>query len=331
MAATCGKLGGMTAPFRNVAAVVHEGSGSFGLGVAFEVFNDDRSAHGVPRFDFDLCAVRPGLVHLEKGLSVQVDHGLDRLEQADLVHVLSWHDFDIDPPDDVLAALRQAYDRGAIIASHCTGAYVLAAAGLLDGKRATTHWQYADRLAKLFPEVKVDPDVLYVDEGQILTSAGTAAGVDMSLYLVRREHGAHVATAIARDMIVPPHRDGGQAQYITAPVAPECTDERFAEVMDWASGNLHEPITVDTLAGRAAMSPRSFARHFKAVAGTTPHAWLLTQRLHRAEELLETADLSIEEIAARAGFGTAAALREQFVRRRGVAPRDYRRTFRATL
>lgn len=327
--ATPGILDIMTG-FTNVAAVVHDGAGSFGLGVTFEVFNEDRSDRGVPRFDFALCAVAPGPVRLESGLTVHVEHGLDRVAAADLVHVLSWHDYDAAPPEPMLDAVRAAHARGAIVASHCTGAYVLAAAGLLDGKRATTHWRYAERLGQLFPDVKVDPDVLYVDEGQILTSAGTAAGVDLCLYLLRREHGAAVAAAIARDMIVPPHRDGGQAQYVASPVAPECTDERFGEVIDWARAHLDQPITVDTLAELAHMSPRSFARHFKAATGTTPHAWLLAQRLHRAEELLETADLPIEDIAHRAGFGTAAALREQFVRRRGVPPRDYRRTFRAT-
>lgn len=316
-------------PFRNVAAVIHEDSGSFGLGVSFEVFNEDRSARGLPRFDFALCATRPGLVHVERGLSVQVDHGLERLAEADLVHLLSWCDFDVTPPPALLDAVRGAYERGAIVASHCTGAYILAAAGVLDGKRATTHWRHAERLARLFPAVKVDPDVLYVDEGQVITSAGTAAGVDMCLYLLRREHGARVAAAIARDMIVPPHRDGGQAQYIAAPVASEATDARFAEVMDWARAHLDEPITVETLAALSHMSARSFARHFKAATGTTPHSWLLSARLHRAEELLETGDLPVEEIARRCGFGTSAALREQFVRRRGVPPRDYRRTFRA--
>lgn len=316
--------------FTTVAALANEDAGSFGLAVAFEVFNEDRSSRGVPRFDFALCTTTPGPVRMEAGLTIQIEHGLDRLAGADLVLVLPWHDFDQEPPAATLDALRAAHARGAIVAGHCTGAFVLAAAGLLDGKRATTHWRYADRLAQLFPKVKVDPDVLYVDEGQILTSAGTAAGVDQCLYLLRREHGAAVAATVARDMIVPPHRDGGQAQFVAAPIAPECTDERLGEVLVWVRDHLDQPITVDALAARANMSPRSFARHFKAVNGTSPHAWLLTQRLHRAEELLETSDLPIEVVANRSGFGTSAALREQFTRRRGVPPREYRRTFRAT-
>lgn len=330
LSATPGILDIMTG-FKTVAALANEDAGSFGLAVAFEVFNEDRSSRGVPRFDFALCATTPGPVRMEAGLTIQIEHGLERLADADLVLVLPWHDFDQEPPDATLDALRAAHARGAIVASQCTGAFVLAAAGLLDDKRATTHWRYADRLAQLFPKVKVDPDVLYVDEGQILTSAGTAAGVDQCLYLLRREHGAAVATTVARDMIVPAHRDGGQAQFVAAPIAAECTDERLGEVLVWVRDHLDQPISVDALAARANMSPRSFARHFRAVNGTSPHAWLLTQRLHRAEELLETSDLPIEVVANRSGFGTAAALREQFTRRRGVPPREYRRTFRATL
>jgi transcriptional regulator GlxA family with amidase domain len=256
-----------------------------------------------------------------------IDDGLDRLAAADLVLVTSWTDFGVEPAPEVLAAIRTAYERGATIAGCCTGTYVLAATGLLDGLRATTHWRDADALAKRFPAVQVVPEVLYVDEGRIVTGAGAVAGVDMCLYLLRREYGAAVANGIARDMVVPPHRDGGQAQYVAAPVAADCDDERLAEVLGWAREHLDAPLTVEILAARALMSQRSFARRFSAATGSTPHAWVLSQRLHRAEELLETADLSIEEVARRVGFGTAATLREQFVRRRGVPPREYRKTF----
>ncbi|GAA3220971.1 GlxA family transcriptional regulator [Dactylosporangium siamense] len=314
-------------PFRKVAVYLHEGTGAFGAGIVSEIFGYDRTARGLPGFDFAACTDRPGPVVTDGGLRLLVEHGLDRLAEADLVLVTSWEHFDVEPSPEALAAIRTAYERGATIAGHCTGTYVLAAAGLLDGLRATTHWRWADAFAARFPEVKLVPEVLYVDEGRIVTGAGAAAGVDMCLHLLRREYGAAVANGIARDMVVPPHRDGGQAQYVAAPVPVDCDDERLAEVLGWAREHLHLPLTVEVLAGRALMSQRSFARRFAAATGSTPHAWVLSQRLHRAEELLETVDLPIEEVARQVGFGTAATLREQFVRRRGIPPRAYRRTF----
>jgi transcriptional regulator GlxA family with amidase domain len=316
-------------PFRSVAAYLHTGFGAFGLGIVSEIFGYDRSRRGLPSFDFAVCTDVPGPVRSDTGLTMLVEHGLDRLATADLVLVTGWDDLSLDPSPEVLQALRTAHDRGAVIASHCTGAYVLAAAGLLDGRRATTHWRYAETIAARYPAVRLEPEVLYIDEGSIVTGAGSAAGVDLSLHLLRREYGAAVATAVARDLVVPPHRDGGQAQYVAAPVPDVCEDNRLTEVIGWARENLHQPLSVEQLAARALMSPRSFARHFKAATGATPHSWLLGQRVHRAEELLETADLPVEEVARLAGFGTAAALREQFIRRRGVPPRDYRRAFAA--
>ncbi len=313
---------------RKVAAIAYDGFGSFGLGVVTEVFGYDRTDRGIPPFELSICAVRPGPVRTDTGLVIYAEHALDKVLEADLVWVLSWDDFSIEVPPEIPEVLCAAYARGAIIATHCTGAYVLAASGLLDGKRLTTHWRWAADLAARFPRLEVDPNVLYVDEGQLLTSAGVTAAVDLSLYLLRREFGAAVASAMGREMVVSPHRDGGQAQYIPAPVPDECESDRLSAVLGWAREHLGEPISVDQLAARVLMSPRSFARHFKAATGTTPRAWLLAQRLHRAEELLETDDLPVEEIARRVGFGTAAALREQFVRRRGVPPRDYRRSFR---
>lgn len=320
-------MAGMQHPFRSVAAYVHEGTGAFSVGVVSEIFGYDRSDRGQPRFEFAACTDQPGPVATDGGLKIMVEHGLDRLAAADLVLITSWERFEVEPSPEVLEAIRVAHGRGATIAAHCTGTYVLAAAGLLDGLRATTHWRWADRLAARFPDVKLVPEVLYVDEGRIVTGAGAAAGVDMCLYLLRREYGAAVANGIARDMVVPPHRDGGQAQYVAAPVPADCDDERLAEVLGWAREHLHLPLTVEVLAGRALMSQRSFARRFVAATGSTPHAWVLSQRLHRAEELLETATLSIEEVARQVGFGTAATLREQFVKRRGVPPRDYRKAF----
>lgn len=314
-------------PFRSVVAYAPTRVAGFTLGLVSEVFGFDRTGRGLPGFEFTVCAWQPGPLRTDTGLTLTVEHGLDRLATADLVFVLPWEDIDPEPAEEVHEALRSAYRRGAIVASQCTGAFLLAAAGLLDGRRATTHWRWTAAFRERFPAVTLAPEVLYVDEGRILTSAGVAAGIDLCLYLLRREHGAAVATALARDMVVPPHRDGGQAQYVAVPVPVSCDDERLAEVIGWARANLERRLTVDELAARAVMSPRSFARHFRATTGTTPHAWLLGERLHRAEELLETADLPIEQVARRAGFGTAAALREQFVRRRGVPPRDYRRAF----
>lgn len=314
---------------RDVVAVLLRKSGGFGLGVVGEVYGYDRSSTGLPRFDFAVAAEEPGLIRLDSGVVIAVEHGLERLESADLIHILAWEDYDVPPAEPLLAAVRAAYERGATIASHCTGAFVLAAAGLLDGKRATTHWSTAEALATRFPAVTVDPGVLYVDEGRILTGAGTAAGVDLCLYLLRREFGAHAANAVARSMVVPPHRDGGQAQFIDSPLPHVGDSDRLGGVLEWMRGHLDLDLTVETLAARALMSPRSFARHFHSATGSTPRAWLLAQRVQAAEELLETGDLPVEEVARRVGFGTAAGLREQFVRRRGLPPRDYRRSFRA--
>ncbi|MET7426355.1 helix-turn-helix domain-containing protein [Dactylosporangium sp. NPDC005555] len=314
-------------PFRNVALYVNDGTGAFGAGIMSEIFGYDRRSRGLPGFDYAVCTDRPGPVVTDSRLTLMVEHGLDRLAAADLILITSWEHFEVEPSPEVLAAMRSAHERGATIAAHCTGAYVLAAAGLLDGRRATTHWRWAEVMAERFPEVKLMPEVLYVDEGRIITGAGAAAGVDMCLYLLRREYGAAVANGIARDMVLPPHRDGGQAQYVATSVPADCDDERLGAVLGWARENLDAPLTVEVLAARALMSQRSFARRFAAATGSTPHAWVLSQRLHRAEELLETADLPIEEVARRVGFGTAATLREQFVRRRGVPPREYRKTF----
>ena len=312
-----------------VSVVVADGLvGSFGLGVSNEVFGYDRRRMGLPLFDFALVAEQPGLLRTDTGIGVLVEHGLDRLERSDIVLVTAWELFDHVPSEALLGSLRTAYARCATLVSHCTGVFVLAAAGLLDGMRVTTHWKWAGELAARFPELRVDPSVLYVDNGRIITGAGTAAGVDALLHLLRREWGAAAANALAREMVVPPHRDGGQAQFIDAPV-PACEDDLLGAVLEWAQAHLAEDISVDLLARRALMSPRSFARRFKATTGTTPHAWLLAQRLAAAEALLEESDAPVEEIARSVGFGTAAGLREQFARRRGVSPRAYRQTFRA--
>src|SRR3954469_7650205 len=312
-----------------VSVVVADGLiGTFGLGVAAEVFGYDRRKVGLPLFDFALVSETPGVLRTDTGIPITVEHGLERLARSDIISITAWELLDRGPSPSPLDAVPDAHARGATIVSHCTGAFVLAAAGLLDGLRVTTHWKWAGELAARFPAVEVDPSVLYVDNGRILTGAGTAAGVDTLLHLVRREWGAAAANALAREMVVPPHRDGGQAQFIDAPVAA-CEDDLLGAVLEWADAHLADEISVEILARRALMSPRSFARRFKATTGTTPHAWLLGQRLAAAEALLEESDAPVEEIARLVGFGTAAGLREQFARRRGVSPRAYRQTFRA--
>ncbi|MET9959912.1 helix-turn-helix domain-containing protein [Streptomyces sp. NPDC006326] len=298
------------------------------VGIVTEVFGPHGAA--LPGFDFALCTEQPGPVPADCGVPLSVAHGLDRLASADLVIALPGAGFRTPPAPAVLDALRTAHDRGAVVAAHCVGTFALAAAGLLDGRRATTHWRFAGLLAGLHPQITVDPDALYIDEGRVVTGAGAAAGFDLCLHLLRREYGAALANAVARDLVLPSHRDGGQAQYLAAPVPEDGRDERLAEVLAWARRHLHEPLPVTELARRAMMSKRSFARRFTAATGTTPHAWLRNLRLSRAEELLETTDLTVEEIARRVGYGSAAVLREQFVRRRGVPPRSYRRAFTST-
>ncbi|MFJ6939569.1 GlxA family transcriptional regulator [Streptomyces sp. NPDC101132] len=315
-------------PFVTVAAYAPQGVGMLAAGIVSEVFAP--RGPGLPAFDFALCTDRPGRVRTDVGLPLVAEHGLDRLAAADLVIALPWADFRTPPRTAVLDALAAAHARGALVAGHCVGAFALAAAGLLDGRRATTHWRFAALLASRHPAVTVEPDALYVDQGPVITGAGAAAGFDLCLHLLRREHGATTANAIARDLVLPSHRDGGQAQYLATPAPEDCQDERLADVLAWAREHLHEPLPVAELARRALMSRRSFARRFAASTGTTPHAWLLGLRLNRAEELLESTDLPVEEVARLTGFGSAAVLRAQFVRRRGVPPRTYRRSFTRT-
>lgn len=313
---------------KNVVALVYDGVGSFGLGVVSEVFGYNRSDEGLPSYDFAVAGVTPGTVRTDTGLQIVVEHGLERLATADLVCVLGWEHPEEAPPEPLLQALRDTVARGGRVMSHCTGIYVVAASGLLDGRRAATHWHSAADVARRYPAVAIDPDVLYVDEDPIFSSAGTAAGIDTCLHILRREHGAAVASAVARRMVVPPHREGGQSQYATASV-PEVDDtSRLHDTLAWAQHNLAEDLTVDQLAARALMSPRSFARHFRAATGATPHAWLLAQRVALAQELLETSDLAVDEVARRSGMGAATTLRHHFTRRVGTSPQAYRRTFR---
>src|SRR3954470_390214 len=309
---------------RVIAAVVHDEVANFELAVLEEVFGYQRPELG-DIYRFVVCAPQAP-VRTSAGFLIDRPKSLRQLSKADTVVVPSW-DPDREPRADVIAALQAAHRRGARVMSVCTGAFLLAAAGLLDGRRATTHWRYADELARRHPAITVDPDVLYVDEGQVLTSAGTAAGIDLCLHVVRRDYGADVANAIARRMVVPPHRDGGQAQYVDVPIPCECDDDAMTRALAWMLENLDRPLTVDDVAQQFLFSPRTFARRFRQSTGTTPYKWLQSQRVLFAQLLLETTDDPVDLVAARAGFGTAANLRQHFVAAVGTSPMNYRRTF----
>jgi transcriptional regulator GlxA family with amidase domain len=310
----------------SVAVLAYEGVSTFGLGVTAEVFGCDRKGEGIPRFRYCVTAAQPGVVRTDVGMPIIVEYGVDRLGAADLAVVVCWDDTDTRPPEPVLDALRTVVDRGGRVLSQCTGAFVLAAAGLLDGRRATTHWKYAADLAKRYPRVEVDPGVLYVDAGPVITSAGTAAGIDACLHVIRQEHGAAVANEIARHMVVAPHRDGGQAQFVPVLVDEATDGPDLAALRDWALRHLREPLTVADLARQVHMSPRTFARWFAARTGTTPHQWLTSQRLTTAQERLERTDHGIEQIAADCGLAPL-MLRRHFARRWGIAPQAYRQRF----
>ncbi|MEU8765120.1 helix-turn-helix domain-containing protein [Streptomyces sp. NPDC048659] len=307
-----------------VALAVTDGMLAYELSVALEIFGSDLSHVVDPWYDFTLCGPAP--VRVGRFL-VAPDHGLDGLARADTVIVPGWADTDLAPPAELVDAVRAAHRSGARVASLCTGAFVLGAAGLLDGRRSTTHWAHTRELARRHPATTVDPDVLYVDNGDVLTSAGKAAAMDLCLHLVRLDHGAAGANRIARRLVTPPHRDGGQAQFIATPL-PAPDNHPLAELLPWVLERLDRALTVEDLARRAGMSSRHLARHFKRITGTTPLRWLHTQRIRHAQELLETTGATVDAIAEATGMGTATTLRRHFQRSVGVAPDAYRRTFR---
>jgi transcriptional regulator GlxA family with amidase domain len=314
---------------RKVVAIVQDGVEPFGLGAICEVWGEpEHPEDDVPTFDFVVCTEVPGRVRGSTGFDLHVEHGLEEVEDADLVCIVPHREF-LEQSPVVVEAVRRAADRGAMIFAHCTGAFLLGEAGLLDGRRCTTHWRYATLLAHRYPLAEVDPDVLYVDADNILTGAGSAAGLDAALHLIRREFGPRVAATTARRMVVPPQRAGGQAQFVRT-AAPADEAETLGPLLGWVVEHLDQPHTVESLARRASMSPRTFARRFRAETGTTPHVWLTRQRVMRAEELLETTDRSVEWIADAVGFGTAAMLRHHFTKARQVSPQQYRATFSCT-
>ncbi|MBO3743200.1 helix-turn-helix domain-containing protein [Actinoplanes flavus] len=310
----------------SVAVAATDGMLHFELALAYEVFGSKPDAIPGSWYDVTVCGTRP--VRAGRFL-VEPDHGLERLAAAHTVIVPALADVEADPPADLVDAVRTAHEAGARVVSLCTGVFVLAAAGLLDGLRATTHWAHTTQLATRYPKIEVDPDVLYVDNGRVLTSAGKAAAMDLCLHLVRRDHGSAVANVVARRLVVPPHRAGGQAQFVSTPV-PSQDGHPLTELLAWVMQRLDQPLTVEDLARRANLSSRHLARHFHAITGTTPLQWLHTQRIRRAQELLESTDDSIESIAIAAGMGTATTLRRHFHRTIGVPPDVYRRTFRTS-
>lgn len=317
----------MSEYLRRVVALVEPGFTPFEFGIACEVFGLDRTDDGVPSFDFRVATPVPGPVRTSIGLTMNVENGLEVTEEADVIVVLpvpraTWGD----APVEVLNAIRAAAERDAWIVGVCSGSFRIAAAGVLDGLRATTHWMYADVLAKMHPAIDVDPDALYVQQGRIITSAGTAAGIDACLHLLRQTIGAELTNTVARRMVVAPQREGGQAQYISRPIPPSA-ELSLAPVAEWAIDNLHDDISVASLAARAHMSDRTFARRFVGEYGTTPAAWIIRQRVGLAQRLLEQTDDDIESVATRAGFGSAAVLRQNFSRTVGTTPTAYRRRF----
>jgi len=309
-----------------VAVAVVNGTAQFELATPYEVFGEDRRYLTPDWYEFKLCAAEPGQIRVGGGLILDTPYGIDDLVDADTVIVPAAGE-ERGKHDALLDALRTAYERGARIASICTGAFLLAEAGLLDGRRATTHWAHAAELAERHPKVSVDPNVLYVQDGRIFTSAGTAAGIDLCLHLLRIDLGSDIANAVARRMVVPPHRDGGQAQYVDAPL-PRCEEDTLGPVLDWALTHLDEQVTLADLARVGHVSVRTLVRRFQSAAGTTPLQWLLHQRVRRAQHLLETTEEPVERVASLSGFGSAPNLRQHFTRIVGVPPMSYRRTFR---
>ncbi|MEP9394833.1 helix-turn-helix domain-containing protein [Gordonia sp. VNK1] len=311
---------------KSVGVLLYGRVALFEFGVVNEVFGLDRTDDGVPAFDFRVASPTPGApLSVDHGVSVVAPHSLDECRDVDLVAVPGGSTSG-DYPEEVLETLRAVVDNGGRVLTVCSGAFAAGAAGLLDGRRCTTHWRYGDKLARMFPEARVDTDVLFVDDGPITTSAGTAAGIDASLHLVRESWGPRVANTIARRMVVPPHRDGGQRQFVDAPV-PTCADRGFGELLDWMIVHLDEDVSVDDLAMRMHMSGRTFARRFVDEVGMSPRRWLTEQRVLHSKNLLESTDLGVEEVARRSGFASATLLRHHFTSAVGVAPLAYRRRF----
>lgn len=308
-----------------VAAVAYDGLCTFEFGCVVELFALRRPELGVPWYRFAVCAAERGPLRAAGGITVSAPYSLKILARADTIVVPGWRDADEPPPKPLVDALRAAHARGARLCSICSGVFVLAAAGVLDGRAATTHWRYAARLAERFPAVEVRPNALYVDEGRVLTSAGSAAGLDMLVHLVRRDYGPRVANQVAQRLVIPPHRDGDQAQYVPRPVRADAG--RLARLLDALRADLVAEHSIESLARRASMSPRTLLRSFKEATGLAPHQWLVRERVAAARELLESGRTPLERVAERTGFGSVESFRRHFRRVVGTAPAAYRRRF----
>lgn len=310
-----------------VAAVIDQGALTFDFAIPCEVFGLDRSDIVDPWYEFLVVAAGDRRVRTQTAFVIEAPHGLAALEQADTVIVPGWSDPDIEPSESLKEALVRCDERGVRIASVCTGAFVLAAAGLLDGRRATTHWMYAEQLARRYPRVDLDPSVLFVADDRVMTSAGTAAGIDLCLHIVELDHGVEAAATVARRLVMPLYRSGGQAQYVDEPIAPD--PGGLLALLEWGRANLDQGITVDDLVQHAMLSPRTLTRRFRGAVGMPPGEWLQRERLRLAQRLLEQTDDPMEVVARRAGYDAAVTMRAQFASRLHTSPRAYRQTFRA--
>jgi transcriptional regulator GlxA family with amidase domain len=311
----------------HVAALAFDGVSLFHLSVPGMVIAAAKELPDLPNYEVHYCAVTPGRIRSDQGLVIEVSEGLEVMGRADVIVVPAWGDPWLPAPVELTEALRQAHARGALLVGLCLGAFVLGDAGLLNGREATTHWVAREAFATRFPHSHFRPDVLYVEDNNIVTSAGTVAAIDCCLYLLRERHGADAANRMARLLVTPPHRQGGQAQYIKQPVPQLPSENRLARVLEWARDHLAESMTVDTLADVASMSRRTLTRRFREATGTTINKWLNAERVARAQQLLETTDMPIECIVSEVGFGTPLSLRQHFSAQLGITPSDYRRTF----
>ncbi|AZO11790.1 MULTISPECIES: helix-turn-helix domain-containing protein [unclassified Mesorhizobium] len=310
-----------------IAAIAFDGISAFHLSVPCLVFGADRTQLGLPRFDFRVCAIEKGQIHTDAGLTISVPHDLCACDEADIVIVPSWKDLDVPLAEPLKHALRKAHRRGALIVGLCLGTFAIAAAGLLAGRKATTHWAYADQLQALHPDIAVDADVLYVDDGDIVTSAGVAAGLDCCLHIVRDRYGAAAALRLARHVVLSPHRQGGQAQFIERPLAPTPNADRFTKALDEVRTTLGQAHSLDSVADSAGLTRRTFTRRFQKSIGASFGEWLADQRVGLAQRLLEETDKSIDVVAFEAGFGSATSLRQHFAARLKISPLQYRREF----
>lgn len=312
-----------------VVALAYDGLCTFEFGCTVELFALDRPELGVPWYEFEVCSLERSPIRAAGGVRVLVQKGIRALDSADTIVIPGWRDSDELPAPVLGKRIRAAYERGARLCSICSGVFVLAAAGVLSGRRVATHWRYADKLAQMYPDVEVDANALYVDEGQILTSAGSAAGLDMFLHLVRRDYGARVANSVAQRLVVPPHRDGGQAQFLPRPM-PADGRGRISKLLDWIRANPAAPHTIATLARRASMSPRTLQRQFRDAVGLPPREWIVRERIGIAKDLLEGSSASLTSVARQAGFNSDESFRRHFRLRVGTSPAAYRRRFGMT-